>query len=267
MSFESHIGNCPVIDDSNFQQFIDPVVDGAKVGRGLIPRDFAAEPYGSVEYAEAFPLPLIPESEWEDRMAEIERTKSSIVDVCDQAGLKVKNQQQTNYCWINAPTHCVEIMRVMQGQGYVELSPASVGAKIKNFRNVGGWGTEGTKYIAEHGLVPASLWPNNAINKDYDTAAANAERVKYQVDEWWELKPRNLKELATCLLLNVPVAVGLNWWGHEVTFVKLVKKNGVWGVMFDNSWGESWGDSGRGVLVGSKAIPDDAIAPRLVTAS
>lgn len=267
MSFESNIGSCPVIDDSNWQQALGDAIRDPNKGRGLIPRDFSAEPYGSIEYADAFPLPLIPESEWEDRMAEIERTKSSIVDVCDQVGLKVKNQQQTNYCWINAPTHCVEIMRVMQGQQHVELSPASVGAIIKGFRNVGGWGTEGTKKIASDGLVPSKLWPNNAIDRKYNTPEANAERVKYQVDEWWELKPRNLQELATCLLLNIPVAVGLNWWGHEVTFVKLVRKNGQWGAMIDNSWGTTWGDNGRGVLLGSKAIPDDAIAPRLVTAS
>lgn len=267
MSFESNIGNCPVIDDNNFLLYVDPLVNGSKVGRGLIPRDFSQEPYGSIDYAEALPLPLIPESEWTDRIEEIEKNKSSIPDVCDQVGLKVKNQAQTNYCWINAPVHCLEIMRVMQGQPYVELSPASVGAIIKNFRNVGGWGTEGTQKLASDGAVPSSLWPNNAIDRQYNTPAANAERVKYQVDEWWELKPRSFAELATCLLINIPVAIGLNWWGHEVTAVKLVKVNGLFAVMIDNSWGTTWGDNGRGVLTRSKATPDDAIAPRLVTAA
>lgn len=267
MSYSSDIGHCPVIDDANWQQHLVAAISDPNRGRGHIARDYSLQPYGSLPYASAVTLPLIPESEWEARIKEEEETQSSIVHLCDAAGLKVKNQQQTNYCWINAPTHCVEVLRVVQGQKYVELSPASVGAKIKNFRNVGGWGTEGLEYIADKGLVPASLWPNNAIDKKYDTAAAEAERSKYQVDEWWELKPRSLNELATCLLSKIPVAIGLNWWGHEVTAVRLVKTSNGWGVMIDNSWGTSWGDNGRGVLTGSKMLPDDAIAPRVATAA
>lgn len=263
----SHIGNLPVIDDSNWQSVLSDAISNPHYGRGLIARDYAKQPYGSLEFAEPLPLPLIPESEWDARIKEQEESKSSLVHLCDAAGLKVKNQQKTNYCWINAPAHCIEILRVVQGQKYVELSPASVGAKIKNFRNVGGWGTEGLEYIAEHGLVPSSLWPNNAIDRKYDTPAADAERQKYQADEWWELKPRSLPEMATCLLQNIPVAIGLNWWGHEVTAVRLIRTSNGWGIVIDNSWGTSWGDNGRGVLTGSKMLPDDAVAPRVATAA
>lgn len=265
MSYD--ISRLPVIDDSNWQSVVSDAASDPSKGRGLVPRDFSSQPYGSLEFAEPLPLPLIPESKWEEMIRAEDESQSSIVHLCDAAGLKVKNQQSTNYCWINAPAHCIEILRVVQGQSYVELSPASVGAKIKNFRNVGGWGTEGLKYIAERGLVPSRLWPNNAIDRRYDTAEADAERSKYQADEWWELKPRSLPELATCLLMKIPVAIGLNWWGHEVTAVKLVKASNGWGIVIDNSWGTSWGDNGRGILTGSKMLPDDAIAPRVVTAS
>lgn len=266
MSFQSNIGGCPIIDDDNADEFIAPVVDGEVAMRGMMPRDWDREPFGSLGFAAPFALPRIDRSEWDERIRDREANRSTVKAMSDQAGLKVKNQQQTNYCWINAPVHTVEVARVAAGQVYVELSPASCGAKIKNFRNVGGWGTEGVRWIAEHGCVPSSIWPNNAIDKKYDTAASDAERAKYRIVEWWELKPRNFDETATCLLLGIPVCVGLNWWGHEVTLIDLVKLDGTgrYGALIDNSWGTSWGDNGRGVLTESKATPDDAIAPRVV---
>lgn len=269
MSFQSQLGRLPVFDDKSAHVLVDEANHDPKKGRGLIPRDYTAQPYGSVPYAVSLPLPTIPRDEWTERIEAGERTKSRIPDLCDAAGLKVKNQEQTNYCWINAPVHCLEVLRVVQGEEYVELSPASCGAKIKGFRNVGGWGTEGVEFLTKSGAVPCSLWPANAIDRRYDTPEANSEREKYQVDEWWECRPRDFDELATCLLLNVPVAIGLSFWGHEVTAVALVKLDGrdQYGVMFDNSWGENWGDKGRGVLTGSKMIPDDAIAPRVATAA
>lgn len=170
-------------------------------------------------------------------------------------------------CWINAPVHAMEITRLLQGQQHVSLSPASCGAIIKNFRNVGGWGTEGLRFLAEHGAVPSAVWPDNSIDRRYDNATSRNHRQYYKATEWWELRPRSLDELMTCLLLRMPVAVGLNWWGHEVLAVHPVKKNGQYGYVIDNSWGTSWGDNGRGILLGDKAVPDDAVVCRVAVAA
>lgn len=263
MSFISDIGILPVIETDA------DVVEIEGVGKGHIPRDFSRAPFGGTPFAGPFDIPVIPRSEWPERIEEMERKKSRLTDLCDVMGVKVKNQQSTNYCWINAPVHCLEIIRAVQGQPYVELSPASVGAKIKNFRNEGGWGTEGLQYLVEHGCVPTDKWPANAIDRQYDTNAANVTRAKFQVDEWYDLKPGNFDQLMTCLFLRFPVAIGLNWWEHEVTAMDPVKLDGTnrFGVTIDNSWGESWGGRGRGVLTEEKSTPDDAVAPRVATAS
>lgn len=258
----------PVLDD-NYDWGVDPFVAGEYKSRGLIPRDYNAEPYGSLPYASSFPSELlIPRSEWDDRIREMEATKTRLSDLIDAAGLTVLDQNGTNYCWINAPAHAMEVLRVLQNQPLVRLSPASVGCKIKNFRNVGGWGTQGLEYIVNHGLVPVSLWPANAIDRQYDTAAADAERAKYRCPEWWELRPRNLDEHMSCLLSRIPVAVGLNYWGHEVLDIDPVGLgNGQYGARFNNSWGMSWGQNGRAVRTGSKLYADDAVAPRVATPS
>lgn len=259
--FITDLEGCPVIDDD-----FHPLT--ALGLRGRRPRDYENHPLGFMSCAPAYALPLIPRSEWDERIRDLEKAQARIPDICDAMGLKVKSQGDTNFCWINAPTHCLEIMRVIQGQDYVSLSPASVGAKIKNFKNVGGWGTEGLQYLVDHGAVPSSVWPDNAIDRDYDTEEADQQRKLYQVDEWDDL-PLSFDAVADRVLSGFPVAIGLNWWGHEVTAVALVKLDGAgrYGMMIDNSWGTSWGQNGRSVLTESKATPDDAVSPRSVTAS
>ena len=259
-----------VIDDSNFHYHIaDQFIDGEVKSRGMIPREWGDSPFGSLPFASSFPSELlIPMDDIDDRIAEMESSKTRLTDLCDQAGLTVLDQNGTYYCWINAPTHCVEVIRVVAGQPLVRLSPASCGGPIKNYRNVGGWGTEGLKYIVDHGLVPQSAWPANAISRQYDTAESRELRKQFKVTEWWDLKPRNLQELLSCLIQRIPVAVGYNWWSHEVTAMDPVALgNGKYGVRIDNSWGLSYGTRGRSVLSGSKALPDDAVAPRVATPS
>lgn len=258
----------PVIDDSNYRSVLGSVViDGELKHRGLERRDWDAEPFSSQPFQSPFPSSLlIPRSEWDDRIEEMERTKSRISDLLDQAGLTVLDQNGTNYCWINAPVHCVEIMRVIQGEPLVRLSPASCGGPIKNYRNVGGWGSEGLKYIVEHGIVPQAQWPANAIKREYDTPETRELRKRYRVSEWFDLRPRNEDELLSLLFHRIPVAIGLNWWSHEITGIDPVTLgNGKYGVRINNSWGLSYGTKGRSILSGTKHLPDDACAPSVTT--
>lgn len=266
MGFTSNIGNCPIIDDDNFGKYVDDADIDPEKGRGRIPRDYAKEPYASNPFAGPLKLPLIDPDDYDRRIREQEETKSSLYHLAKLKGWKVKNQARTNYCWINAPTACVELLRIKQGLDYVSLSPASAGAKITNFKNVGGWGTRGVEYVVDEGLVPTPNWPDNAIDRKYDTPENNALRARYQVDEWWDMRPRNMQELYTCLLNNVPVAIGLNWWGHEVTAIQMVKiGNKTYAIRIANSWGETWGEDGYGILSGSKQVADDQVCPASVT--
>jgi hypothetical protein len=245
----------------------DSVVDPGKFGKGL-ELGRRTTPYGQMRSTTTFPKELlVPRSEWQARIKEMEEQKSRHSDIVTTAGLPCKDQDQTNYCWINAPTYAVESKRVVQGQKMVILSPASAGGPIKNFRNVGGWGEEGLSYIAEFGLVPVDLWPANAIKASYNTAANRAVAMNYRCTEWWELVPRNLDELISCLFLREPVAVGYNWWGHEVTGCDPVWLDGEIALRIRNSWAMSWGSQGFGILQGKKMLPDDAVVPRVVTAS
>lgn len=236
------------------------------MSQGLIPRDYAAEPLGE-GYAGPMDFELIPRSEWPDRIADMERSKSRLTDLADFAGLTVLNQNGTNYCWANSVVHCIEIGRIIQGEQFIRLSPASVAAPITGYRNVGGWPNKALEYIAKNGVVPESDWPCNAIDRKYDTEATRQKRALFQADDWYDVPPRNFDALMTCLLLRMPCAIALNWWGHAITAMSPHYANGKFGVIIDNSWGPQWSDHGRSVLSEAKATPDECLAVKVVTAS
>lgn len=252
----------PIINDSTPDHLLFP----DNRGRGLDLSLKGAEGYKGV--ADPFPTELlIPRSEWQARCQEIKERKTRLLDQVRRKGLKCKDQQSTNYCWINAPTYCMEVVRLFQNEAPVVLSPASAGAQIKSYRNVGGWGKEGLEWISEHGLVPVDRWPANAIDRRYATTENKELALDYRTSEWWELEPRNVDHLISCLFHGIPVAVGYNWWSHEVTALVPEWVDGAIALGIMNSWGEGWQDRGYGILQGNRMVPDDAVAPRVAIAA
>lgn len=254
----------PIINDDGFS---DAVLNFEGCGKGL---DLSARGPGDYEYgAAADPFPaewLIPRSEWQARIQEMEERKSRLSDICDLAGLPYKDQNGLNYCWIASPTYAVEVVGVLQNQPMRILSHASVGAQIKNFRNVGGWGKEGLEWIAKNGINAHADWPMNSLDKKYLTPE-NKEKAKLnQVIEWNELAPRNLDQIISVLLRRMPVPCGYNWWGHEVTAIDPVWLDGTVAIRIRNQW-RGWGTNGYGILQGNKMLPDDAVTPRTRLAS
>lgn len=234
------------------------------VGRGL---DLSMRPKGFAYSGTAEPFPtslVIPRSEWQSRIKELETTGSRLSDL---TLIPCKDQSQTNFCWGNAPTYCVEILRVLQNQSHVTLSPASVCAQITNYKNIGGWGKAALDFITKKGIVPVAQWPANAINKQYATPTNIINALKYRVDEWWELEPGNIDHVISVLLRRTPIAVGYNWWSHEVTLIDPIWLDNDIAIRFRNSWGMGYGQQGYGILQGKKMLPDDAVAPRTVKAS
>ena len=266
VSWSSYIPSSePVIDDD-----VDaPVPSG--LSTGYESRDYEQHPSGF--YAPLMADKLIPREEWYDRARNLEREEYRTSDYAKRHGLQVKNQNGTNYCWINGVTFACEFMRLAQRQESVQLSPASGGSLIKKFRNNGGWGDQAAEFIQQHGLVPESQWPPNAIDRKYDTNDAWDTAQRYVIEEWNELRPRSLDDLYTCLFRGMPVPVGYNWWRHLVCATDVVvfkKPSGTsdremlrcFGIRIANSWGTSWGDRGYGILRGTKQLADGQLVIR-----
>jgi hypothetical protein len=212
----------------------------------------------------ASPFPdtlLVPWDEIPDRARELEESQTRISDILTRQGVKEKNQDGTNHCWAYGPVQACEITRAVQNEPYVALSATSVSGPVKNFRNVGGWGREALAYIIEKGIVPEANWPANRIDRQYLTAENLKIAERFKVTEWLELTPRNIHQKLSCLLRQMPVACGYNWWEHEIVACDVVVKDGkFFGTRERNQW-KGWGVNNFVVLSGQKCYADDQIAP------
>jgi hypothetical protein len=250
-----------IIDDHTPDYILFP----HEVPRGLeFPEHTPRSELRSVAAKEPFPQSLmIPESEWEARIRERQERGISIRGLMAANGIQIK-RQTIGYCWIFAPTLAVEIARVQQGHKHIPLSPASAGAYVKNFRNVGGWGHEALDRFHSHGLNTTAEWPDNSLDRRLDTPANREAALKNRVPEWWHLPDDNFAAVMSVLLRNFTCPVGFNWWGHEVLAIDPLWIDGGPAYAIANSWGPEWGDQGFGVLRGRKAVPQDAVVPRTV---
>lgn len=244
----------------------DDVTADQTYGTGLVHRDFAQFPVG---YSSSrFDIPVLSKSEQERWLKVRQDEKSSMRDIrrtyLDGKPIPSTNQEQTNYCWSYSTTSADMIMRALQGEPHQQLSGAANACKITNFRNIGGWGAASLERAVSHGIPNIAHWAegNAGLQKHWDSEQAWENAANHRVIEFMELDPRNVEQMNTCLLLNIPLILDFNHWSHSVMGLCLKSLNPL-RITIWNSWSDQWGDLGEGDLVGNKAIPDGAVAIRV----
>lgn len=276
--------------------------------RGLVPRNYGTHPRGCYESAPALDFPLIPRSEWPERIRDKEAAKSRLSDIRltgnNGGPIPSLDQNGKGYCWAHSTTGTVVILRALANLPYVPLSAYAVACVIKNFRDEGGWGALSLDFITQRGVPSSQFWPMQSMSRANDNPATWANAALHKVTEGWiDLtaavydRTMSFDQEGTLLLSNTPVVKDESWWGHSIQGLDLVDGNAhrdvtraesgklattaefelMWGVndpvtagfgvRIWNSWGDSWGDRGMGVLTGSKAVSDGAVAPRVTIAS
>jgi len=264
-----------ILDDSTPSSVLFPRTHA----RGAIPRDYATDPVEM--FAPPTDMPLIPRSEWSARIKEQKENKSRLSDVRNRgnngSAVPSLDQGQVGYCWAHSTTHATMIVRMLMGLPYVPLSAYAVAATIKNGRDEGGWCGLSAKFLREKGVPAQSFWPQGDRNyAKYQSNQAVWDNAKLHrtTEDWVDLTRQvydqslTFDQLATCLLMGTPCAVDLNWWGHSVCALDLeeVEPNSF-GIRIWNSWGDGWSENGTGILRGNKAVPDGAVALRVVPAA
>lgn len=254
-----------LIIDRRFQT--DPVMNRGY--RGLMPRDWKTNPYGSIACATPYDLKLIDRSEWKDRIRQMEKDQSRLSDILKDAGLKALNQMRTNYCHANAPAMAIMVLRAVQGIKLpVPLSPASIAGPITGFRNEGAYIHQDLRQITEVGCASQDFVPANQIGREGFRTGWEADAAKNRVTEWFDFPEPDGKmfdRIMTCLLSGIPVCTAHNWWGHAVLALDPWFDAQGYGTRDINSWGEDFpeqGDGGFFILREQPATADEAYAPR-----
>lgn len=247
------------------------------VMKGYVPRDYEVDPIEM--FAPPTDIVLIPRNEWSARIKEKEEQKSRLSDI-RRSGNKGQpipslDQNGKGYCWAHSTTHTVIVNRAVSNQPYVPLSAYAVACKIKNFRDEGGWCGLSAKFARETGIPSQALWPQQSMSQSHDNSETWQNAALHKITEDWVDLTRQVYDqnltfdmVISLLLSNIPVAVDFNWWGHSVCALDAVEvEPGSFGIRIWNSWGDSWSDMGEGVLRGSKAIPNGAVATRVTGVS
>jgi len=265
-----------VIDDSTK---LESICNGF---RGLAPRDtnkFPAGVYSSTKPYDAVEFPLVKESDYEVLIKEGVKEKSFLNHIRDigDDGKQIPSLVQGGYgyCWSHSTVHAVTLIRARDNQPYIPLSAFAVAATIKNGRNEGGWSALSLDFIAAKGIPSQKFWPQGNANVRNGTKECWDDAAKNRVTESWvdmaaPVYKRKLtfQQVMTLLLNRIPVACDFMWWGHAVCAVApVIVEKGSYGLMIWNSWGDDWGDKGMAILRGERAIPDNAVAPRVVMAN
>jgi hypothetical protein len=262
------------ISDANWLQQAQPP---AGHSMGLVPRDYQAHPVGYLGMmARPFDLPLIPRTQWQEWLSKQKAAHAQLSDIRARGmyGKQIPSRDQDGYgyCWAHSSVSASLLVRAAQNLPYGDLSAFAVACIIKNYKNQGGWGSESLEFMAEYGCPTSDTWPQQSTSRSNDTPEMRAEAAHFKIAQWMDLRPRDIDQFVTCLLLNIPVVSDFNWWGHSVCSMDLIDVDpnnlpGSLRTLIWNSWGDSWSQDGAGILEGNKAIPDGQIAPRVVGAS
>lgn len=258
-----------IIDDSNWQNFVVPN-DGRCSETGLLlDADRGFEGVGSDLVRPVPPELVIPEREWPEWIERQERTKSSLQHLATAAGPIWLNQSTSWYCWFYTVTHNLMLLRLVQGERPIRLSPESGAGPIKNYRKQGGMTTEGMRWVAEHGIADTTAWPwenhHQANNRRY--FAASRENAKlHRVPGWWRC--RTFEEKFSLLLRNIPVSDAYLWMGHAMCSIRGVRQsNGNYAILDLDSYARNGMFNTKLLTNRRQAIGSDAIAPALVLPS
>lgn len=244
------------IDDNTAQP-----PDGMR--RGYDGRDYSAYPFLSLKCARPSTVKRISKADRLEIIREKNAKKTWIKDICDARGSPVKNQQNSNYCWFHAPVRGIEVHYVLSGGPVLKLSAFYGAAIIKGGRNQGGSGVVACEFLSENGTCTEEFHApmNFKVNRD---AEAKANALLHVLDEGEEIDADDHETIKSAICADIGVTVGIPAWSHEVLLTYL-NEDDEYGC--DNSWGQSWGDNGRGILSARYSRFDEAWAVRSVTPS
>lgn len=255
----------PIIDDAMIVRAVTP---GALEHSGYMKRDFIADPVGGGPYAAPYSMPRLSRQERIERIKERERTQSNLSDLMKFHGVLPYHQGRTNSCWVQSTTWLYEMVRVKQGQSHQRFSPASVGALVTGFADVGGWCSKALRMLCDKGVCTADVWPGNEMTgRRYDTPESREQRKLYRPTEFVDFEPGDVEAVIDYILqTGTPVAIAAMWMRHAVVWSDpYIARDGSIGIKGPNS-GYLRDANGWTAFEGRRMVFDEAVAIGVVTA-
>lgn len=247
---------------------LERAMHGAPVNRGHIPRDYNAEPYGSVHGA--FPAELLVDpSNYSAAIKQMNEEKSMLSQLWIRSGVKSLHQERTSMCWMFAVMQAILAIRAKAGLPYIVPCVASASLPCMGWQDNGGWSTNGTRWVAEHGYNTVEETGTDQVRfpRSLYTAEMKAKAKVRCITEWIECQPRSNRHQMSLGIHGRPVAVGYNRLGHAICQLDVLEiEPGSFGARFVDNYGDAnWTDeNGMYIMRGNLMTADDAVAPGVV---
>jgi hypothetical protein len=235
---------------------------------GCLPR---ISRYGALPFADPAPASiLIPRDRWAELIDQGEQSQTFLSHIAARAGIPCLDQNGLPYCHGFSPAAAIMALRAVQRLPLVIISGSGIAGPATNFTKRGAAIEEDLEVITRLGAPSQDFVPQLQVSKSGWKPGAEENGLQHIVTEWWDIggTGRMFDEVFSLLLRRVPICVGLNWWGHAVTYFDPCRTpSGRYGVRFRNSWGPDYGQDGYAILEEGRGTPDQAYAPRQALAS
>lgn len=153
----------------------------------------------------------------------------------------ILDQESDGSCACESSTGSALVVRVVYGLPFVMLNPLFVYNTTSGGHDSGSNIDDNLAFIRKYGIAPESVWPRSKGFRATPSAEAKREALKYRIHEFYDIA--TWEEFGSALLFGFPVVFGYS--GHSVLAVALKDENTL---VYANSWGANWGDSGFGTL-------------------
>lgn len=186
---------------------------------------------------------IVPQEDWRDALEEYKPT-------CRELIWNTYSQGSVGSCASEGFNKSLETIREYRGYKRIEFNPYFAYHTVSGGRDGGSSLDSNVKFGIETGACPRSVWDRNKGWRREPSEEAYEAAYNYRLDECFDIDNTNTRqfhlEIGSALLKGFCVYAG--YTGHAILLITLVYKNGTWYAEYQNSWGSSWGDNGKGLL-------------------
>jgi len=251
------MSNRLIISDRNYRDHVKRCEDEGQLCGCLPDPAFPSARLG-VPFAEK--IKIIPRAERKKIiLARRAAGRTSLLrKLIDDAKLPCYYQGGTSYCWAHAGTLTANIAWIASGRYPVEFAPEGVAVPVTGGRNRGGTLTEALDRLRSHGAPERWFIPQNELRERFFEDGWKENALLHRIGEVYPvLGPNIWDQIATGSLGAYAFMVGLDWWGHAVTYTGLTLDDDDEDelIEFRNSHGADYGDDGYAYLTESRGTP------------